>query len=84
MGTEPSSSSFNESESDSDCVFLSESIEECDAANSEMDSDIEFMGEELPPETETIVPSSKRKCKTILDYYGKEKPSSHHTNPKFL
>ena len=84
MSTEPSSLSFNESESDSDCIFLSESIEECDAANSEMDSDIEIMEEELPPETETTVPSSKRKCKIILDYYGKEKPSSHHAYPKFL
>ena len=36
MSTEPSSLSFDESESNSDCVFLSESIEECDAANSEI------------------------------------------------
>ena len=46
------------------------------------------MGEELPParppETVATVPSSKRKCKTILDYYGKEKPLSHHAYPKFL
>ena len=103
MNTKPSSSSFDESESDSDCVFLSESIEERDTANSEMDSDIEFMGEELPParppETAATVPSSKRKCKTILDYYGKENPhptmhiqnffddiilQTYHVNPRVV